>query len=75
MDERALVQQKKVVKPNLEDDLCQGEAGQVGGGQGEVGHGRLPGAAVQGRGGRGQGGHLRDTVRNIYIVVNVHDGR
>ena len=34
---------------NLEDELGQGEAGQVGGGQGEVRHSGFPDAAVQGR--------------------------
>ena len=45
-------------RAHLENDLGQGEAGQVGGGQGEVRHGGLPGAAVQGRGGGLHGGNL-----------------
>ena len=54
---------------HLEGELGQGEAGQVGGGQGQLGHCRLPGAAVQGRGGGLQGGHLHKIkLENIHGV-------
>ena len=43
---------------DLEGELGQSEDDQVGGGEGEVRHGRLPGAAVQGRVGGDERGNL-----------------
>ena len=43
---------------DLEGELGQSEDDQVGGGEGEMRHGRLPGAAVQGRVGGDVRGNL-----------------
>ena len=53
------------MRRHLEGELGQGEAGQVGGGQGQLGHRRLPRGQVQGGGGGGQGGNLQDRYSTV----------
>ena len=57
------------MESHLQGQLGQGEAGQVGGGLGEVRHDRLPRAAVQGRGGGLQNRHLEYLVDQMYKLI------
>ena len=55
-------------KPWLEGKLGQGDAGQVGGGPGQLGHGRLPCGQEQGRAGIPTVFYMSDFPRDIRVT-------